>query len=80
MTTLITAAKETNQHADAVVDAPENFFWEEILEAYPDSKVILSEREEDSWLKSLVNQLQVSGFWLFFPQLQENRSLFFILI
>ena len=47
------------QHADAVVDAPGNFFWEEILEAYPDSKVILSEREEDSWLKSLVNQLQV---------------------
>ena len=72
--------KRVYQHADAVVDAPGNFFWEEILEAYPDSKVILSEREENSWLKSLVNQLQVSGFWLFFPQLQENRSLFFILI
>ena len=51
--------KRVYQHADAVVDAPGNFFWEEILEAYPDSKVILSEREEDSWLKSLVNQLQV---------------------
>ena len=51
--------KRVYQHADAVVDAPGNFFWEEILEAYPDSKVILSKREEDSWLKSLVNQLQV---------------------
>ena len=50
--------KRVYQHADAVVDAPGNFFWE-ALEAYPDSKVILSEREEDSWLKSLVNQLQV---------------------
>ena len=51
--------KRVYQHADAIVDAPGNFFWEEILEAYPDSKVILSEREEDSWLKSAVNQLQV---------------------
>ena len=48
------------QNADAVVDNPGNFFWEEILEAFPDSKVILSEREEDSWLKSMVNQLQVA--------------------
>ena len=51
--------KRVYKHADAVVDARGNFFWEEILEAYPDSKVILSKREEDSWLKSLVNQLQV---------------------
>ena len=51
--------KRVYQHADAIVDAPGNFFWEEILEAYPDSKVILSEREEDSWLKSAVNQLHV---------------------
>ena len=51
--------KRVYQHADAIVDAPGNFFWEEILEAYPDSKVILSEREEDSRLKSAVNQLQV---------------------
>ena len=39
------------QHADAIVDAPGNFFWEEILESFPESKVILSESEEDSWLK-----------------------------
>ena len=47
------------QNADAVVDFPGTFFWEEILDAFPESKVILSEREEDSWIKSAVNQLQV---------------------
>ena len=38
----------------AALDIPANFFWEEILEAFPDCKVILSEREEDSWVKSFV--------------------------
>ena len=46
------------QNADAVVDIPGSFFWEEILEAFPDCKVILSERDEDSWVKSCVNQLE----------------------
>ena len=46
------------QNADAVVDFPGHFFWEEILEAFPDCKVILSEREEDSWIKSVVNQFE----------------------
>ncbi|KAL9981468.1 hypothetical protein ACROYT_G010175 [Oculina patagonica] len=45
------------QNADAVVDMPGNFFYEEILEAFPDCKVILSEREEDSWVKSWARQL-----------------------
>ena len=31
--------------------------FEEILEAFPDCKVILSVREEDSWVESLVRQL-----------------------
>ena len=50
--------KRVYQNADAVVDIPGNFFWEEILEAFPDCKVILSEREEDSWVKSVANQLK----------------------
>ena len=49
--------KRVYQNADAVVDFPGTFFWEEILEAFPESKVILSEREEDSWIKSVVNQV-----------------------
>ena len=51
--------KRVYQNADAVVDFPGNFFLEEILEAFPDGKVDLSEREKDSWIKSAVNQLQV---------------------
>ena len=56
--------KRVYQNADAVVDLPGNFFWEEILEAFPDCKVILSERDEDSWLQSWENQLKM---------LQSNR-------
>ena len=51
--------KRLYQNVDVLVDSPGNFFWEEVLEAFPDSKVILSEREEDSWVKSLVNQLRL---------------------
>ena len=47
--------KRVYQNADAVVDMPGTFFYEEILETFPDCKVILSEREEDSWIKSYVN-------------------------
>ena len=50
--------KRVYQNADAVVDIPGTFFWDEILEAFPDCKVILSERDEDSWVKSAVNQLE----------------------
>ncbi|KAL9981472.1 hypothetical protein ACROYT_G010179 [Oculina patagonica] len=46
------------QNADAAVDMPANLFYEEILEAFPDCKVILSEREEDSWIKSWARQLE----------------------
>ena len=47
--------KRVYQNPDAVVDMPGTFFYEEILEAFPDCKVILSEREEDSWITSYVN-------------------------
>ena len=50
--------KRVYQRADAVVDMPGYFFFEEILEAFPDCKVILSERDEDSWIKSFVNQME----------------------
>ncbi|XP_078361376.1 uncharacterized protein LOC144645701 [Oculina patagonica] len=49
--------KQVYQNADAAVDLPGCFFYEEILEAFPDCKVILSEREEDSWVKSWARQL-----------------------
>ena len=53
-------AKRVYQNVDAIVDYPGNYFWEEILKAFPDSKVILSVREEDSWVKRLASQLEVT--------------------
>ena len=46
--------KRVYHNADAALDIPANFFWEKILEAFPDCKVLLSEREGDSWVKSFV--------------------------
>ena len=44
---------------DAVTDVPANIFYEEILKAFPDAKVILSERDsEDVWLASWIKQLE----------------------
>ena len=50
--------KRVYQKADVCVDTPGNFFFEEILKAFPDCKVILSVREDDSWTKSYVRQLE----------------------
>ena len=49
--------KPVLQNADVCVDTPGNLFFEEILEAFPDCKVILSVREEDSWIESAVRQM-----------------------
>ena len=53
--------KRVYQNADVAVDMPGTFFYEEILGAFPDCKVILSVREEDSWVQSWVRQQEV--FW-----------------
>ena len=53
--------KRVYQNADVCIDIPGNFFYEEILEAFPGCKVILSIRDEDSWLESLVRQLDSSN-------------------
>ncbi|CAK8677506.1 uncharacterized protein LOC143446744 [Clavelina lepadiformis] len=45
--------KEMYHSVDAVTDSPAYKFWEEILQAFPDAKVILTSRDEDSWYKSL---------------------------
>lgn len=36
----------------AVTDAPCTVFWKELVEAYPEAKVVLAERDEDKWLQS----------------------------
>jgi hypothetical protein len=36
-----------------LADIPSLFFVDELLEAYPDAKVVLMDRSEDSWVKSM---------------------------
>ena len=48
---------------DAVTDHPAGFWYEEILQAFPDAKVILNVRDsEDVWLKSQVRENDVNMY------------------
>jgi hypothetical protein len=38
---------------EATVDWPGSYFWAELIEAYPDAKVLLSVRDGDAWAKSM---------------------------
>lgn len=37
----------------AAVDWPASFFWRELMKAYPDAKIILTERDPEAWYKSI---------------------------
>jgi hypothetical protein len=39
-------------HCGAVTDTPICNFWKELIEAYPEAKVVLVERDEEKWLRS----------------------------
>ncbi len=41
----------------SAVDWPSCYFWKELLELYPDAKVILSHRESKGWYKSIHSTL-----------------------
>ena len=51
--------KRVYKNADVCIDMPGNLFFEEILEAFPDCKVILSVREEGAWIESLMRHLDL---------------------
>ncbi|EDO38865.1 predicted protein [Nematostella vectensis] len=52
--------KKMYKDVDATTDSPACFFYKEIFEAFPDSKVILSVREnEETWQKSLLKTKEV---------------------
>ena len=45
---------------DVVTDNPAAFWFQEVYEAFPDAKVILSLRDnEDVWMKSWAKQLEI---------------------
>ncbi|XP_077965556.1 uncharacterized protein LOC144411824 [Styela clava] len=52
------------ENVDAVSDVPPCYFWQELHKAFPDAKIILTTRDEDSWFKSLVTQMRsVESSW-----------------
>ena len=77
--------KRVYKNADAAADMQASFFFEEILEAFPDCKVILTERNEDAWVKSLANQLEVFytakyGLRFLAPLSPTLKNFFFVLM
>jgi len=53
------------ENVDAVMDVPCCHYWEEIHEAFPDSKIIFTSREsEDIWYKSFVKQMTENQTWI----------------
>lgn len=68
--------REMYENVDACMDTPVYLFWEYILEAFPDAKVVLMERDsEEVWWKSLekhfVRERKTNmGAWLlyYFPR------------
>jgi hypothetical protein len=40
-------------HVSATTDVPSILFWRELVEAYPEAKVVLVERDEEKWLNSI---------------------------
>lgn len=43
---------------DAVCDAPACYWWRELAQAYPEAKVILTVRDEDTWWASMLRHAQ----------------------
>lgn len=42
---------------EATVDWPGSYFWEELMEAYPEAKVLLSVRDPDKWYESTLRTI-----------------------
>jgi len=50
---------------DAVTDMPCFYFWEELLEAFPEAKIVFCQRQsEDEWWKSMKCQIETGGSFL----------------
>jgi len=58
--------KKMYQDVDIVMDIPSYFYWKELLEIFPEAKVIFSERPEDKWWPSFHHQHVHSGQQFYF--------------
>ncbi|CAK8689020.1 unnamed protein product [Clavelina lepadiformis] len=65
---------------DAVLDVPAFCFWEQIHEAFPDAKIILTMRDEDDWYRSWHKQTSSVNIDSFFKLMKiispSGRRLF----
>jgi len=50
-------------HCAVVTDTPSNCFGPELIEAYPEAKVVLCERDFDAWMKSFNTVIEGSFGW-----------------
>jgi len=49
---------------NATTDFPAAFFWEDIVKAYPNSKVILTIRDSDDWYNSIIGTFLLINLYL----------------
>jgi Sulfotransferase domain len=47
---------------DSEVDWPASYHWRELIEVYPDAKVLLSVRDAESWVRSMQNTINQIAF------------------
>ncbi|XP_076812845.1 uncharacterized protein LOC143459527 [Clavelina lepadiformis] len=58
--------KQMYEDVDVVIDTPAFLFWENISQEFPDAKIILTVRNENSWYQSWSSQIaQVRKNYLF---------------
>ena len=53
-------------HNIFLVDLPANALWQTLCDEFPEAKVILVVRDEDKWINSLLNHIDVSFHFLIF--------------
>ena len=47
---------------ESIVDWPGSYHWRELMDVYPDAKVLLSVRDPESWVKSMHNTIAAIWF------------------
>jgi hypothetical protein len=65
---------------DAVVDFPSNLYFEELMEAFPEAKVILSiRRDEEAWMRSCRKQIRSNFYMKWIRYLLPTYNMFYLI-
>ena len=65
---------------EATTDFPSSWFYKDIIEKYPDAKIVLSIRDGESWYKSLMKLKKTMDFvqnLTFIPFVRETSKITF---